>query len=75
MTAPTAASIRRGALVSALTVEAHLFEFAIVHRVILQHETDRRTAIDSSSDSNMGGPLWFMGSRGAEGAQVADACE
>jgi hypothetical protein len=61
--------------VLALTVEAHLFEVAIVQPVILQHETDRRTATDSSSDSNTGGPLWFMRSRGAEGAQVADACE
>ena len=71
----TAASIHRGALVPALTVDAYFFEFAIVHRVILQRETDRRTATDSSSDSNTGGPLWFMRSRGAEGAEVADACE
>ena len=35
MTAPTAASIRRGALVPALTVDTLLFEFAIVHQVIL----------------------------------------
>jgi len=41
MTAPTAASIRRGALVPALTVDTLLFEFAIVHQVILA-TCDRR---------------------------------
>ena len=43
-------------------------------RVLLQRrQTVGRT--DSNSDSNTGGPLWFMASRGAEGAQVADAYE
>jgi hypothetical protein len=32
-------------------------------------------ATDSSSDSNTGGPLWSTASCGAEGVQVADACE
>jgi hypothetical protein len=75
MTAPTAASIRRGALVPRLTADTLPFSFAIVHQVIWQRETDHRTATDSSSDSNTGGPLWFRTSRGAEGAQVADAHE
>jgi hypothetical protein len=75
MTAPTAASIRRGALVPVLTVVTLLFELAIVHQVILERETDHRTATDSSSDSNTGGPLWLRTSRGVEGAQVADTYE
>jgi hypothetical protein len=38
-------------------------------------ETGRRTASDSSSDSNTGGRLWSAVSCGAEGAQAADAYE
>jgi hypothetical protein len=30
---------------------------------------------DSSSDSNTGGLLWSTASGGADGAQLADACE